>query len=229
MTVRDMTAFVAVSDVMMAHDLNPKIVEKQDSWLMKTCGLFLKPFNPEFMTSYTTTIPFLNTMYVPDSTDPAWRTFAHESIHCLQARRDGQLAFALKYMFPQCLGPLAVIAVGAIWWTPMLFALAFLVAFAPWPARWRVKYELEAYRVSAIMDAIIGWDVRSPEYLSYMRHHYTGWGYYKMSWNDDSLPIRIVEGMIYADHVAHTDSYIGDETPYELQLAWAVKNALEGI
>jgi hypothetical protein len=226
-TTKDALAYSAVNDMMSSHGLGLKIVVKQKSWFMKTCGLFLRPFNPDFMEHYTTTIPFLNTMYVPETWDLNWRTMAHESIHALQAKQDGQLLFALKYMFPQCLGPLAILSVGAIWWTPMLFALAFLVAFAPWPARWRVRYEREAYRVSGAMDAIQGYDVRQPMYLSYMLRHYTGWGYYKMSWGGDMMPIHVAADMIYADHLATTDYIVGDDVSYEQSLVWAVKGALE--
>lgn len=224
----DTLVYSAVKDMMASHGLNLKIVVKQQSRFMKACNFFVKKFNPEFMTGFTTTIPFLNTMYVPDSWDDGteWRTLAHESIHALQAKQEGQLVFALKYMFPQCLGPLALFAIGAFWWTPMLFALVFLAALAPWPAKWRIKYEREAYRVSGAMDHLIGWNILSSMYVSYMRNHYTGWSYYKMSWGGVET-IDIVADMVHAGFLADSNYITGGGATYEQLLTWSVKSALE--
>jgi len=63
----------------------------------------------------------------------------------------GRLLFSLAYLFPQCLSLLSLGAIFAIFWTPMLWCLLFLLFLAPFPAPWRKKFELEAYTMSLFM------------------------------------------------------------------------------
>jgi hypothetical protein len=135
------------------HHPEARIVRKSDSWLMKVIGFILKPFNPNFMKTYTTTIG--GTIYVPDQFSEnddlrCLNLLAHETQHIIDYVENPVL-FTLGYLFPQCLACLSILGFfGFI--TPWMFlwflALCFL---APIPAPWRYKSELAGYRVSLLM------------------------------------------------------------------------------
>ncbi len=216
-----------VGEVMRAHDLPVWIEYKSDSPLMKVIAFLIRPFNPRFMTDYLTVIPFLGRIYVPDRDRGLWRSIAHEGVHLAQAKRDGQLLFALKYLFPQSLAPLALLAIAAIWWTPMLFALLFLLALAPLPAPWRVRYEREAYLVTGALDHLRGYDIRSSEYGDYMVNHYTGWGYYKPAWGERKIRARVAVDMIQAENLSNDEGYEGGDPGYARAVVWAIKEEIE--
>lgn len=172
--------------IRLTRGLYFEVREKGSSDLMKLIG-FLLFFNPSFMTQYTTTIG--STVYFPDGyvvrqPDEAARTMAHEGLHLDQARKNGRLKFSLQYLFPQVLAVFSLLAFFAFLWLPMLWCLCFLVFLAPLPAPWRVKYEREAYLVTAVLDAARGWDIVSDWYEEYMVRHYTAWGYYKPAWRE---------------------------------------------
>ncbi len=223
---RDERVFEEVKQVITSHGLPLRLIPKDESPLMKFCNVFVGLFNSQFMTEYTTTIAFLGRIYTPTKwyAGAEWRTLAHEGVHLVQAKRDGQLLFSLKYLFPQCLAPLALLAIGAIWWMPMLFALLFLLFLAPLPAPWRVRYEREAYRVSAACDKLIGFDITSKLYVDYMQHHYTGWGYYRPAW---SRVEGIEDDMKRAEALADDDLLYSHVTPYSAAVIWAIKTELD--
>lgn len=218
----------AVYGAMVRANAGLKVVKKGDSTLMKLVGICIRPFNPTFMTQYATTIPFLGTVYVPDDWDPLdqWDTLAHEAVHAIQGRRDGQVRFALRYLFPQCLSLLSLAAIGAIWWTPMLFALVFLLAAAPWPASKRSEYEREAYRISYAMDHLAGYDIESDGYIAWAAEHFAGWGYYKMDWSRDRAEGQVLWDISRAIILCRGNIKI-DASPYELDVIQSVKKAME--
>ncbi len=222
---RDERVFEEVKRVITAHGLPLRLIPKDESPLMKFCNVFVGLFNRSFMTEYTTTIAFLGRVYTPTKwyAGAEWRTLAHEGVHLMQARRDGQLRFSLKYLFPQCLALLALLAFGAFLWFPMIWCLLFLLFLAPLPAPWRVQYEREAYIVSAACDRLIGFDINSNLYLDYMQHHYTGWGYYKPSWGTVG---GIQADMYRAVKLAEDDLLDSQVTPYSAAVIYAIKTEL---
>ena len=132
-----------------------KIVDKRKSRFMKFLNLFVYFFNPAFMSSFITTVGF--TAYWPDwpdkqvSEQTKFSRMWHEGIHALQGKRLTRICFAFLYLFPQCLFVFALLSLLAIWFSLWwLVALTALVALAPWPAPWRVKFELEAYHCQFI-------------------------------------------------------------------------------
>ena len=162
-----------------------RVRSKGSSVLMKIIAIFLYPFCPKFMTQFTTTI--VRTVYFPDGyveeqPGDAARTLAHEGQHLIDGEGN-QPWFSISYLFPQCLALLALGAVGAIWWTPMLWCLLALGFLAPWPAPWRVHWERRGYLVTMICDAARGgqWDIEADWYQKYMAGHYS-WPYYRMVW-----------------------------------------------
>lgn len=119
---------------------------KNESRFMRLIGLLMF-FNRSFMTGYTTTIGV--TVYFPSRAfvdrDPyhAWEVLAHEIVHA-EDYRASKMWFGVKYLFPQCLAVLALLA-PVLWsWWP----LAFLLFLAPIPAPWRTHYEMRGYAMS---------------------------------------------------------------------------------
>ncbi len=185
--------------------------DKGESNLMKFIG-FLLFFNPSFMTNYTTTIG--STVYFPDGytvrqPEDAARTMGHEGYHLEQIKKHGRVKFSLQYLFPQVLAAFALLALLAFVWLPMLWCLCFLVFLAPLPAPWRVKYEREAYLVTAVLDAARGWDITSDWYEKYQVNHYTAWGYYKPAWFSGPVKKFVREDMLLAEKIAR------GEVPHE--------------
>ena len=143
--------------VTMKHAPDAKIVKKSESWLMKTIGWFLKPFNPDFMSAYITTLG--KAIYVPeqffqDDEVQCLNVLAHETQHIIDYQ-ENPAWFSLSYLFPQCLAVLSLFALFGFlnpWMFLFLFALGFL---APLPAPFRYQFELRGYRVSILLGRVI--------------------------------------------------------------------------
>lgn len=139
------------------HAPEAKVVSKSASRLMRAIGFVLKPFNPEFMTAYITTVG--QTIYVSDDFSEqdefqALSVIAHETQHIIDYQKNPFL-FTVGYLFPQCLALFALLGVFGFfnpWMFLWLLALGFL---APIPAPWRYKAELNGYRVSILMGRVI--------------------------------------------------------------------------
>lgn len=227
---RDERCLTAVEAVILAHGLPLRVIKKDSSPLMRAIGVVFTPFNPQFMKGYATTIPPLGRIYVPNAWYEKgwWRSLAHEGQHLEQANRRGQVRFALKYLFPQWLGALSLLAFGAFAWMPMLWCLLFLVALIPWPAPWRVQYEREAFIVTAACDKMLGIDITTPLYLEYMMKHYVRWGYYRPRWRRAELERGVKLDLLYATHIVDVaiPGALGNG-PYCWHIVRAVKGALE--
>jgi hypothetical protein len=125
-----------------------KIQYKDQSWFMKLLGSLLF-FNPQFMTSFTTTIG--NTTYYPSENYvkihpiTAFTILLHESIHVYDSKKITNLLFTLGYLFPQILVLLFIPLFLLGYFVPALCTLLFL---APIPAYFRMLFEKRAYMVS---------------------------------------------------------------------------------
>lgn len=143
-----------IEEVTQKYSPGASIKEKKDSLLLRMIGFCIKPFNPNFMEQYITTIG--NTIYFPSkmlnemSQDRLLDIVAHETIH-IKDYEKSKVLYCLSYLFPQILVLLALLSLLAIFgsamWLLSLFALLFL---APIPAYWRYKLELKAYRTTVI-------------------------------------------------------------------------------
>lgn len=172
-----------------------RIVAKDDSLLMKLLGGIMF-FNPAFATSFVTTIGA--TTYAPrKDIGSAWGVIAHEGVHARDDKRLGA-QFKLAYLFPQCLAPLALLAFGGFISHWFLFALAFLLALAPWPAPGRVWAELRGYLMSGCADALMGTDILAPAYIDYRVAHFTTGQYYFMSWRKQTMRAKVIALMMQA-------------------------------
>lgn len=180
-----MTNYNQILTYLWSNGLDVKVIRKRSSALMWVIYIvsFMWVWNRRFMTAYTTT--FAGRMWVPDGFDPAtdWEVLAHEGVHLHQARREGGLVWGIKYLFPLPLALLALGAIGAVWTPWAWLCLGFLGFLGPLPAPWRVKYEREAYFVTAVCHAQIGWNTLAPDYVDWHVEHYCGWGYYKPARN----------------------------------------------
>jgi hypothetical protein len=158
-----------LEEVARKHNVNAKVYRKQSSWLMKIVGFIIKPFNPQFMVTYTTTIG--STIYVPDDFMKyedlhMLEIIAHETQHIIDHSK-GKLLFTLGYLFPQCLALLSIFSIAAIWHLWMLWFLASLVFLSPIPSPFRYKSELAGYRTSVVFGRFVH---KYPD--SYMEHVY---------------------------------------------------------
>lgn len=140
----------------MKYAPDAKIVKKSESWLIKAIGWLLKPFNPDFMSTYITTLGRI--IYVPDQffqedEDQCLGVLAHETQHIIDYQKN-PVWFSLSYLFPQCLAALSLFALFGLlnpWMFLFLLALGFL---APLPAPFRYQYELRGYRVSILLGRV---------------------------------------------------------------------------
>lgn len=122
---------------------------KDESRLQKLIG-FLLFFNKAYMTSFITTmfgkVYFPTRSRVEENPRGTWKTLAHEYVHLLDDR-DHKL-FKPTYLYPQILAAGALLALGAFWCAWALLCLLCLVALAPWPAKYRTKWEMRGYAMS---------------------------------------------------------------------------------
>lgn len=90
-----------------------KIAFKDESTLMKVLGFFATPFNPTFMTGYTTTLGttvyFTSKASYEQNPQGSLTVLAHEWVHMMDTQKQ-PLWFRLSYALPQILAPLPLIA-----------------------------------------------------------------------------------------------------------------------
>lgn len=177
-----------------------KIVPKDASAFMRAINVPLHLFNPDFMNDFITTIGA--TTYAPakDIADNDWETMAHEGVHARDDQRLGPI-FKFLYLFPQCLGPLAVFAALAPVSHWFLLALVFLLFLAPLPAPGRVWAERRGYLMSGCMDALSGTLITSSSYVEWMVDHFCTGQYYWMHWGRTGMRAKILADMMQAQRL----------------------------
>lgn len=126
----------------------PDVQFKRKNFLLRTVEKLVPTFAHM-------TITLGNSIYFPDDFIKSKKysvhraaTIVHETVHVLDQAEYGTFAFYFLYLFPQCLGFLSVLALGAMWNLWFLSALGFLVAFLPWGSWYRSAFELRAYTAS---------------------------------------------------------------------------------
>lgn len=143
-----------------------EVVDKESSTFMKRLNFFVRIFNKDFMTKYSTTV--YPKVYFPTGMNPytKWTILAHEWIH-LRGGKKSQIAFMLRYFFPQWLVVFSLLAFLAIWFSKLwLLALLAILFAAPLPAIGRMKEELDGYTMSM---AVFYWRT------GYIRDSYKTW------------------------------------------------------
>jgi len=108
---------------------------KDQSSTMKFLGKLMWPFNPLFMTSFTTTfypvVYFPSKEYYDYNSQRSFTILAHELVHLIDTKRH-PFTFRLSYLFPQVLAPVVWVVYAALaglntW--PLLVLLVGLVGF----------------------------------------------------------------------------------------------------
>ena len=139
---------------------NLKIKYKDQDTLMKILGTLMF-FNPQFKTSFTTTIGdtiyWPNEEFVKDNPLSAGHILIHECVHIYDEKKAGAIPFKVGYLFPQILALPMLLLLFVLTWKIVL-PLA-LLCLAPWPAPFRAKAERRAYFVSMRAGyELYGWD-----------------------------------------------------------------------
>jgi hypothetical protein len=170
-----------------------KLDWKNTSSFHKLLGLIMKPFNPGYMTSYTTT--FYPKVWFPTQEsyekDPGRSliTLAHERVHLLDTKAS-PLWFRLSYALPQAL-LIPFLITGTVlafffgWWSLIAFGLG-LACLAPWPSSGRVRLEQRGYAMSM---AVLFWltgDIPF-ERKDSIRKQFLSMAYYKMAWSPGAI------------------------------------------
>lgn len=122
----DLTALKDFEAVIAAKIPGFQVKYKDQSWFMRVIAFLVYPFNPNFLTGYTTTIG--KTVFFPSKTayeaNP-WKSFsvlAHEFVHVWDGARHPVL-FKASYLFPQILALIPLVAF-ALWAFPHSWLLA---------------------------------------------------------------------------------------------------------
>lgn len=137
-----------------------RIKFKKSSIIMRLLAIILFPINRRFLSAYTTVLG--KTVYFPN---PDWLNkhyrravgiISHELVHLSDRANEKPLMFEIKYLFPQILSVLSLLALFAFASAWFLLALVFLVFLAPWPAPYRLRYESTGYCMSMHYREITG-------------------------------------------------------------------------
>lgn len=145
-----------------------KVISKEDSWFHRTIGFIFRAY----FTRYWTTIGY--TAAHPPGRKHNWTTKIHEIQHARQSKKYTRVGMGLLYLLPQILALLFILpAIFVSWW--FLFGLLFLL---PLPAYFRMKFELEAYQLSVMVDYWLG---RNTDYtIDHYTHQFVSLAYYVM-------------------------------------------------
>jgi len=149
-----------------------KVVSKEDSLLHRTIGKIMF-FNPGYMKNFYTTIGY--TAATPIGIEASYEVIYHEGLHAIQAKKYTRLLFGLAYLLPQILAPLFV-ALSFIFSLWLLIPAAVLLL--PLPAYFRMKFELEAYCLSAMIEVWKG--KYTDESRNFIINNFIGENYYFM-------------------------------------------------
>lgn len=177
--------FEATVDAIKADIPGFSIGYKDENWISKLLGFLAKPFNPDYMTSFTTTrypdVYFPSKSYVDEDWEKAraWKILAHEWVHLSDRKRRGVI-FNLGYILPQVGASIAALALLAIWFSNWwLLALTGLVLLAPLPSPGRREAELRGYTMSM---AVNFWRYASvsDDTKKWIAQQFTGPAYYFM-------------------------------------------------
>lgn len=139
--------------------------------------------NRRYMTDYVST--FYPVVYWPTEKgyrENPWGSFkilAHEYVHLSDAKRHGGW-FSFSYIMPHWLVLLSLFSFLSIWmsnwWLMSLVATVFAL---PWPALWRMRWELRGYTMTLAVNAWKHGGV-TPETLDWIVKEFTSGSYYFM-------------------------------------------------
>jgi hypothetical protein len=191
-----------------------RIAFKDESVLHKLIGVLLCPFNPSYMTSFTTTIG--KVVYFPsrDAFESdlirSFSTLAHEFIHAWDYEHH-RLWFVVSYLMPQLFfAPLVVLALLGLLWSKvsLLLLIPALVSMAPWPSHWRAHWEKRGYAMTLACSKWARGSISESQKESIAENFY-GPNYYFMTWGKQKACDLVDEMAAYA-----ASPHILKEEPY---------------
>lgn len=158
---------------------------KSESTFMKVLS-YLLFFNPDFMTSYITTIG--DTVYLPA---PSFVTLhpvtapivlMHELVHISDQSKVCRPIFTISYLFPQILVPICLLLFFLVSWKIMLPIT--LLFSAPLPAYFRMYWEKRAYMaalyVQQALSKLKSFNPKLPDQVTYDLVEFKTSSYYWM-------------------------------------------------
>jgi len=191
-TQKDTMFFYELMNIIKEFQPSVKIIRKWESTFHKILGIIL------FFTKYkrfSTTIG--STVALSEDHWGDWVVLGHEGVHVLQGKKQGAILHSLLYLFPQVLFVLALGSFFSLWF---LLGLLFLL---PLPAYFRMKKELEAYKVSV---TLLKWKYGavSPQTLDHIVKNFTGLNYYIM-WPWSAYLLRELKKAVHLAVFAKND------------------------
>lgn len=199
----NLSAVKAFEAELARHVPGFRVMYKDESALMQLIGTLVRPFNKQFMTSFTTTLG--KTVYFPSRAHyeeiPArtLTTLAHEFVHVTDDEKHG-LWFKASYLFPQVLfAPSLLLGLLGLFLTSWSWGLVLLslVALTPLSAPWRAKWEARGYTMSlAVTQWLTG--AMTSEYREHIAKHFYGPNYYFMVGSKENARQLVDECAAYA-------------------------------
>lgn len=172
-------------NIVWKRDKGVRLYDKQTSvlmWILFIAG-FMWIWNTKFFKRFHTTIG--NKVYIKRDSillqdwTGVYKVMRHEFIHILQ-RKKYWILYDIGYLFPQVLAGFALPALLAIWLgSGWLWFLCFLVFLLPFPAYWRMKFEMEGYTQTLLAFHEL-YGRMSDGMISRIAKNFTGPAYYFM-------------------------------------------------
>ncbi len=199
---------------------------KDESTSQKVLGLILRPFNPRYMTNFTTTLGkfvyFPSRAWYVENPSRAFSILAHELVHLVDYANHG-LWFSASYLLPQLLAlPLLLLGgLGLIWsWWGFVPLVLGLLCLIPFPSQWRSNWEGRGYAMSMAVTFWASGSIPGAQKEMIAKNFY-GPSYYFMKWSKaDAMGVLAdKEAQIYA----HT---LESEPVYAIVLQFMRENGL---
>jgi hypothetical protein len=176
-------------EVVLVHFPKAKVKFKDTSLFMKILAVLVYPFNREFSTRFITvigtTVYFPSKVWLDANKDSAFKIVAHEFVHMVDSK--GSLFYPIKYLFPQILILVSLLASLQFLSHIFLWYLVCIVFIIPFPAYWRTQYELNGYAMTMYIDYWFNskMDRRYPidGQAEYLANYFVSSQYYFMSWS----------------------------------------------
>jgi hypothetical protein len=131
----DLTMLQAFENEVRRHCPQMRVAFKDETPAMKVLAFFAMPFNPNFMTKFSTTIGdtiyFPSRAYYEGAPKASFTVLAHEFVHLMDALEHKEW-FSLSYALPQILAPLTLLAYVMLtprgWVPTAALAVGFVLA-----------------------------------------------------------------------------------------------------
>lgn len=131
---------------------NIEVKFKDESKLMKILGwvlFFNSNFSKNFVTTIGSTVYYPSRDWIKNHHDASIKLLAHELVH-IKDNKKFSFLFGFLYLFPLSLLPLSFSCYLFMpFWAAALISLFCLL---PFPAPWRMHFELKAYKMSLFVN-----------------------------------------------------------------------------